>query len=82
MENLYARDRKLFRRAYGRSARADMLEAHVRPAVEFVERGVSRLMFLLFLALLAREVWRPSPVLVLGLIVLLYSLPHPPLEVD
>ncbi len=59
-----------------------MLEAHVQPAVERVKDGAYRLVFLLFLALLAREIRRPSRLPVLGFIVLLYSLPHLLLEVD
>lgn len=82
MRGLYGRDPKLFRRAHGGSDQGEMLEAHVQPAVERVKDGAYRLAFLLFLALLAREVWRPGRLLVLGFIVLLYSLPHLLLEVD
>ncbi len=82
LEGLYGRDPKLFRRAHGKSQRADMLKAYVQPAAERVEQGAYRLVFLLFLALLVREVWRPSWRLVLGVIVLLYSLPHLLFEVD
>lgn len=82
MKGLYGRDSKLFRRAYGNSDRAAMLKQYVQPAAERVEMGVYRLVFLLFLVLLAREIWRPSRLLILGIIVLLYSLPHLLIEVD
>lgn len=76
MKSLYGRDTMLFRGAYGGSDRGDVLDRHVKPTAEHVEMGVYRLVFLLFLALLAREIWRPGRLLVLGVIVLLYSLPH------
>jgi len=80
MRGLYGRDPRLFLRAHGTSDRVDMLEAYVQTAAERVERGVYRWVFLLFLVLSAREIWRPSRLLVLGIIVLLFSLPHLLLE--
>jgi len=80
MRGLYGRDPRLFLRAHGTSDRVDMLEAEVQTAAGRVGRGVYRWVFLLFLVLSAREIWRPSRLLVLGIIVLLFSLPHLLLE--
>ena len=81
MHRLYGRDTTLFARAYGSSDRGEVLRELVQPAVKRVVAGAYRLVFLLFLALLVREVWRPSRLLVLGAVVLLYSLPHLLVEV-
>ena len=57
------------------------LNLRVWPLVIVSLDGVYRVTLLLFLVMLAREVRRPSKLLVLGLIVLLLSLPHIIVEV-
>ena len=78
---LWDGDYFLFHEAAGLRKRNVNLDRWVQMNVLTVRDSVYRVAFLLFLVLLAKEAWRPSRLLLLGAIPLLYSLPHILVEV-
>ena len=73
---LWGREYPLYYWTVERTERSEELNTRVRPVVFAALDGVYRLSLLLFLVLLIREIYRPSPALALGAIPLLFSLPY------
>ena len=79
---LWGKEHGLYLWAAGGGERGGKLNRRVRSLVFDGLDGVYRLTFLLFLILLIIEIRRPSPLLALGVIAFLFSLPHVLLEVQ
>ncbi len=79
---LWGSEHSLYDWASGGRERSEQLNLRVRTLALASLDGVYRFTFLLFLAMLIREVRRPSHLLVLGVAALLFSLPHVLLEVQ
>ena len=77
---LWGREYSLYNWAVASKERREQLKLKVRPVIYTLLDGVYRMTFLLFLILLIKEIHRPSHLLILGVIVFLYSLPHVFLE--
>ena len=82
MHQLWGREYDLYSRAIGgNKERRGELRPHLRLLAFATLDGAYRFTFLLFLILLFREIRRPSYLLALGVIALLFSLPHIFIEV-
>ena len=79
---LWGRENDLYDLASGGRRRADSLNLRIRSIAHDSLDGVYRFTLLLFTVMLVREMRRPSHRLALGVIALVFALPHVLLEVQ
>ena len=82
VERLWDSERSLNHWSIGRADERDRVNYYVRGAAIFAGDSAYRMVSLLFLGLLVLQVRRPTVAVVLGGVVLLYSLPHVFIEVQ
>ena len=79
---LWGRERPEIGRAIGPPERHVLVDARLLTSVVSLSDGAYRTVFLLFLASLIVQIIRPDRALIIGTVVLLYSMPHVLIEVQ